>query len=297
MDNYLCFDIGGTTVKYGVLQPPNGLVMTGEIPTRGGGPGILRTLKAAGAELKNRYPAAGVCLSTAGVVDCDGGVILHASDLIPGYSGIRLKEEIEEYFHLPCEMENDVNCAGLAEVHAGAAKGCSAAVCLTVGTGIGGAFLLDGRVFRGAFGSACEVGYMHLPGGEFQDLAAASVLVSKIEQARGLEPGTIDGRWVFDHADGEDELCLQAIENMADILAMGIANICYVLNPEIVVLGGGIMARSDRVLPLIRLSMKKYLIPAVEQKTRVEAALNGNQAGMLGAWYHFCQRRGIQIIR
>ena len=75
-------------------------------------------------------------------------------------------------------MENDVNCAGLAECLAGAAKGCASAVCLTIGTGIGGAILFHDRVYHGFSGSACEVGYMNIPGGMFQDLGSAGALLS-----------------------------------------------------------------------------------------------------------------------
>lgn len=290
---YLCFDIGGTAIKYGILEPPGTFVYTGETPTRAreGGGGILRTLKKVGEELTGGYSIAGICISTAGMVDCERGRILHSAPLIPDYTGTELKREMEAYFHLPCEVENDVNCAGLAEVHAGAARGCSPAVCLTIGTGIGGALVIDGNVFHGACGSACEVGYLQLPGGQFQDLAAASVLVSDVTAALGLEPGSIDGRWVADRAQERDPVCLSAVEKMTDILAMGIANICYVVNPQIVVLGGGMMARRELFLPLVRGKLGNYLIPAVANHMRVEVAENGNQAGMLGAWYHFLGRQ------
>ena len=103
--------------------------------------------------------------------NCVGGVqnILHASDAIPGYAGISYKAYMEENFHLPCAVENDVNCAGLAESISGAGKGSRINLCLTVGTGIGGCLVVDGKVFHGASNSACEVGYMHLAPGAFQD--------------------------------------------------------------------------------------------------------------------------------
>lgn len=93
---------------------------------------------------------------------------------------LSLKRKSKRLFQIPCEIENDVNCAGLAEVTTGHAKGSNNAVCLTViGTGIGGCLLLDGQVFqRGFSNSACEVGYLHLPDGAFQDLASTTALVS-----------------------------------------------------------------------------------------------------------------------
>ncbi|MCI9326076.1 MAG: ROK family protein [Lachnospiraceae bacterium] len=293
MEYYLCFDIGGTSIKYGIWEPERGFLMTDEKPTpaKKGGSEIVSVMKKTGDELVKLYPVAGICISTAGMVDCEKGIITYASPLISDYAGTRLKEEMESYFQLPCEVENDVNCAGLAECHAGVACGYSSALCVTVGTGIGAAILLDGKVLHGACGNAGEVGYMHLPGGALQDIAAASVLVSEVESAMGLPHGSIDGKWVFDHADTGDIICLSAIEKMADILSMGIANICYVLNPQIVVLGGGILAREERLLPLVHRGLKKYLISAIAENTRVKAARNGNRAGMIGAWFHFRERR------
>ena len=87
---------------------------------------------------------------------------------------------MEEKFQIPCEVENDVNCAGLAEYRNGAAKGSKVALVLTIGTGIGGCILLEGKVFHGFSNSACEVGYMHMDDSDFQTLGAASILTKKV---------------------------------------------------------------------------------------------------------------------
>lgn len=100
--------------------------------------------------------------------------------MIPNYIGTAFKKTVEERFGIPCEVENDVNCAGLAEYKAGAAAGSKAAVMLTIGTGIGGCILLNGEVFHGFSNSACEVGYMHMDDSDFQTLGAASILTKKV---------------------------------------------------------------------------------------------------------------------
>lgn len=289
MDKFLAIDIGGTAIKYGVLDECGRFLENGERPTQAweGGKGILKKLKNIGDECGKTHSISGICISTAGMVDCEQGRITYAAPLIPDYAGTELKKTMEEWFHIPCEVENDVNCAGLAECLAGAAKGCSSAVCLTIGTGIGGAILFHDRVYHGAFGSACEIGYMNLPGGMFQDQGAASVLVSRVAAEKGTDVGEIDGKWIFEKAKEGDPCCRRAIDEMTDILGMGIANICYVLNPEIVVLGGGIMSQREYLMPGIKASLEKYLIPAVREKTKIAFAQNGNQAGMLGAYYHF----------
>lgn len=93
-----------------------------------------------------------------------------------------------------------MNCAGLAENFAGASKGSRISLCLTIGTGIGGAIVIDNQVFHGFSGSGCEIGYMHLPGGEFQDMGASSILVKKTAQYKKISPESIDGKYVFEHA-------------------------------------------------------------------------------------------------
>lgn len=292
MKEYVCVDIGGTAMKYGVVQEEGKFLETGEIPTEAwkGGPGILEKLEQICEEAGRRHHLSGICISTAGMVDCEKGEITFSGPQIPDYAGTGLKKRMEERFGLPCEVENDVNCAGLAECLAGAAKGCASAVCLTIGTGIGGAILFHDRVYHGFSGSACEVGYMNIPGGMFQDLGSAGALLSRVAGEKGLAAADIDGKWVFEQAEAGDGCCIRAIDEMADVLGTGIANICYVLNPEIVVLGGGIMSRKEYLLPRIQAGLKKHLLPAVREKTRIAFAQNGNQAGMLGAFFHFMAR-------
>ena len=293
MKKYICIDIGGTSIKYGAIQSQGEFLDTGEMPTEArqyGGSGILDKAGKIIKEYIREYSPQGICISTAGMVDCDAGKIIYSAPLIPNYTGTEIKKTLEETFCLPCEVENDVNCAGLAEYYAGAARGSMTSVCLTIGTGIGGAAVIDGKIFRGFSGSACEVGYMHLPGGQFQDLGAGSILVGKVAKSRGLCPSAINGITIFEDAKRGDAACIQAIHEMVDILGMGIANICYVLNPEVVVLGGGIMAQKEFLKEKIQTSLKKYLIPSVLDYTRLAFAENQNRAGMLGAYYNFIQR-------
>lgn len=290
MNKYICIDIGGTSIKYGVIRADGVLEQTASTPTlamQHGGPGIVRTVTGIVAEQMQRCTLSGICISTAGMVDCDAGKITYAAPLIPNYTGTEWKRILEEQFHLPCAVENDVNCAGLAEYYAGAARGSKISVCLTIGTGIGGAILIDGKVFHGFSGSGCEVGYMHLPGGEFQDLGASSVLSKKVAVRKGLPPADVNGKYVFDQARSGDAVCMQAIDEMVDVLGMGIANICYVVNPEVVVLGGGIMVEKEYLGDKMRRSLERYLLPSVAAHTRLAFAENRNNAGMLGAFYHF----------
>lgn len=293
MKEYICIDIGGTSIKHGVVRENGTFAVTGEMPTQAmeyGGPGIMEKAKKIVETYRGEYQPEGICISTAGMVDCEKGKITYAASLIPNYTGTEIKKTLESLYGIPCEVENDVNCAGLAEHFAGASKGSSISLCLTIGTGIGGAIIIDGKVFHGFSGSGCEVGYMHLPGGEFQDLGASSILVKKTAEYKGIDPAAINGKYVFEQAKQGDYDCIRAIQEMCEVLGMGIANICYVVNPEVVVLGGGIMAQKEYLKDMLRESLDKYLIPSVAQHTRLDFAQNQNQAGMLGAFYHFRSR-------
>ena len=289
MKFYVSIDIGGTSIKHGILDENIKFITSGEVATEAqkGGKNILEKVINIVSEYKKEYTLSGICISTAGMVDCEKGEIIHASDLIPNYTGTQIKKTLEDIFSIPCEVENDVNCAGLAEYFSGSAKGSSISLCLTIGTGIGGSIITNDKVFHGFSGSACEVGYMNMFKGKFEDLGATSILVKKVAKLKNCSENHIDGKLIFEMAKNNDEDCIKAIDEMVDVLGMGIANICYVINPEVVVLGGGIMAQKDYLYDKIRLSLDKYLIPTISSKTKLEFAKNQNKAGMLGAYYNF----------
>lgn len=293
MKKYVSIDIGGTAIKYGIINEEGIIISREEQPTEAykGGPFILEKVIQIAEIFCRSEDISGICISTAGVVDTKKGEIIHSAPLIPKYTGINFKEALEKRCSIPCEVENDVNCAGLAEYVSGAAKGSRISLMLTIGTGIGGSLVVDGEVFHGISGSACEVGYMHMNGSDFQTLGAASILTRKVAEWKGETSDKWDGRRVFEEAKNGDELCNKAIDEMCDILGMGIANICYVLNPEVVVLGGGIMAQEQFLRSRIEEAVKKYLLPGIAAHTSITFAKHRNDAGMLGAFYHFKNQR------
>lgn len=295
MKKYVSIDIGGTAIKYGLLSEKGEILRRSERKTESykGGPSILKKAVEITRNFCKTEEISGICISTAGMVDTKKGAIFHAAPLIPNYTGINFKKTLEEKFKVPCEVENDVNCAGLAEFVSGAAMGSKSSLMLTIGTGIGGSLILDGKVFHGFSGSACEVGYMHMLGSDFQTLGAASILTRKVAEWKNERTETWNGYYIFEEAKKGDELCIRAIDEMCDVLGLGIANICYVINPEVVVLGGGIMAQEEFLKKRIENAVDKYLIPSIASKTRIAFAKHRNDAGMLGAFYHFCQCREI----
>lgn len=289
MKKYVSIDIGGTAIKYGLLSEQGIIIHRGETPTEAwkGGPSILKKAITITDRFYQEHEIAGICISTAGIVNTEKGLIQHSAPLIPGYTGICFKEPMQQRFCVPCEMENDVNCAGLAEYLTGAGKESDPMLMLTVGTGIGGCLVTGGHVFHGVSYSACEVGYMHMLGSDFQTLGSASSLVKKIAERKQEPVENWNGLRIFSEARLGNSICIKAIDEMTDIIGLGIANLCYVLNPQTVVLGGGIMAQEDYLKDKIQTAVTSYLIDSIASHVTVTFAKHRNDAGMLGAFYHF----------
>ncbi|SEA21224.1 Sugar kinase of the NBD/HSP70 family, may contain an N-terminal HTH domain [Eubacterium aggregans] len=286
MKPYLCIDIGGTAIKHGLFSEDFKCMAKKKVPTHsaaGPEPGVLEQVFTIIKDWQAQTEVEGIAISTTGIVDPKAGQIIYASEVMPGYTGTKLKAPVENAFNLPCIVENDVNCMGLAEANLGAGRSAQSCLCITVGTGIGGSFICGGEIFHGFSNSACEVGYLRVPGGVYQDLASTSQLVKKIAEGRGISPSSINGFQIFEEARAGAKDCIIAIDEMVDILADGLANIVYLLNPEMVILGGGIMEQRDYMEPRIQSALSKRIIPVVFDQTQIALAQHGNDAGMLGA--------------
>ena len=318
---YFALDIGGTKTKYALLGEKGEILSTYEKDTEAqrGGSFILENVKGeirrVLAELKGNPPEgaqadtkvdakaertteaktepllSGICISTAGMVDEIKGEIIHAGPQIPEYKGCKWKEEIERRFSIPCEVENDVKCAGLGEYSFGSGKGTSSMLCLTIGTGIGGSFILNGEVYHGTSHSAMEIGYMQIPGGMFQRMASSSALVKRVASRKGEPEELWNGKRIFEEVAKEDKICLEELDRLCDALSIGLSNLCYAFNPECIVLGGGIMEQKEILLPKIWGHLQEHLVPIVAENTRLLAASLGNRAGLLGAYVHFHNRQ------
>lgn len=162
MKKYISIDIGGTAIKYGIICENAEIMMKETMKTEAekGGSAILEKVFVIVEKLQGRIQekASGICISTAGMVNTEQGAIFYSAPLIPNYTGMQFKKLLEDKFKIPCEVENDVNCAGLAEYRSGAAKGSHVALILTIGTGIGGSIIMDGEVYHGFSNSASKSG-------------------------------------------------------------------------------------------------------------------------------------------
>lgn len=233
---------------------------------------------------------AGIAISSAGVIDPVLGTVVYAGPTIPNYIGTDFKSRLESVFEIPVAVENDVNAALLGEYWKGAAKGSGSTFMFTIGTGIGGAFMIGDHLWHGSQLSGGEVGYLHLKNGQIQDIAASSVVVKKVSKQLGYE---INGREMFQLAKEGNSICKDAILSLVTDLSSGISDIMYLLNPETIILGGGIMQQKDYLEPLIHEAIDSILVNPRFKSKRIEFAQLGNDAGMIGALYHLHHRKKV----
>ena len=295
---YICIDIGGTSIKYGVLSEKGEIFIDGTVSTKVTEKEnfILSDVKKLVRNILDEYrnyEIKGICVSTAGIVNPEKGEIAYAGPTIPKYTGTKIKEELEKEFSISCEVENDVNCAGLGEYWRGAGKGSKSMVCLTIGTGIGGSVILDGKLLNGIGYTAGEIGYMDVNGSYIQNIASSKYLVEKVQKEKEEKEGITDaitGIDIFELAKRGDEICIAGINEIISNLAVGVRNIIYLLNPEVIVIGGGITAQKEYLEEKIRKEVNDGMISDMFRKTRIELAQQGNQAGLLGALYNFLNK-------
>ena len=291
MKCYVCIDIGGTNIKYGLANEQGTLLERGERPTLAqeeGAAGIVsKVIDIAGNYGKTHNPE-GIAIATAGIVNAkDGSIAFAGEKSFPGYTGTKLRSLVEDALGIPCAVENDVNSAGLGEYWLGAGRNASSIFMMAVGTGIGGCLLLDGKVFHGAGGSAGEIGFMRFPGQDviFEEIASTRALVERTAAACSMNPAELTGEKVFQMASDGNLEAISAVEVMAENLGDGIAQICCLLNPDVILLGGAVMKQEAVLGPLIKKHIEAHVLPAMRMGTRIAFAKLGNDAGMLGALY------------
>lgn len=300
MRKFLTIDIGGSLIKYGIIDEDGTLLYKSEIDTEAhlGGHSIIDKVKKIGKSLLEEYTVEGICVSTAGQVDSRLGKVIYATpDIIPDYTGLSVKNELETFFKLPTEVENDVNCVGLAESWLGKGKNAKSLFCLTVGTGIGGSYILDNQLHTGYSYSGGEIGYMLMNDNQtLQQIAATSSLIDYVSEKKDVEPNSLNGKIIFEQAKKGDQICIEGIDRLVKHLSKGISTIIYMMNPEMVVIGGGISAQENYLKPKIYEQLEKIMVPAILTQTSIEFASNMNNAGLIGALRNFLIKEALHPI-
>ncbi|MBM7691749.1 putative NBD/HSP70 family sugar kinase [Peribacillus deserti] len=302
MENFMVFDVGGTNVKYAVINEDGEFLVKGEFPSsRYDFDKFRDDITSITIENKQKYDVAGLAFSCPGGVDSETGIIGGYSAL-PCIHGPNFKEVFGVATGLPVEIENDANSAALGEVWKGAAKDNQNVLFVIIGTGIGGAVIKDRKIHKGANLHGGEVGYMVMDiqkenGGQhtvrtWSHLAATGALVKEVAKVKGMDPSEINGKMIFEAAQSGDQDCVEAINNFYLYLAQGIFNIQYVYDPEKIIIGGAISSRSDLIEQINKkLDLIFVSVPFARVRPVIETCHFKNDANLLGALFHYLQQQ------
>ena len=302
-------DVGGTNVKIALVDKEGSIVYSNTTPTRAemGYEYTISNIKQAIVDLMketktDKTTIEGIGFGFPGQIDCDAGIV-RVSPNIPGWINVPVAKIIEKEFGIPTKVDNDVRCAALGELAFGAGKGCQNLICITVGTGIGSGLIINGKLVRGADNAAGEIGHIKLQmhdgpicgcgdtgcleafasGPSIVAMAQEYILGGKSTKYRELANPEITPYIVAEAAKQGDKVALKIFERMGEYIGIGLASVVNLLNPEKIVIGGGVADAGDILFtPLIN-TLKKRAMPIQAKSVSVVPAQLGNAAGVIGA--------------
>ncbi|MBA2873472.1 ROK family glucokinase [Thermaerobacillus caldiproteolyticus] len=301
-------DLGGTTVKIAFVTSDGELIHKWEIDTNNSEDGkyivpdiaksIERKLEEWG---QTKDKLIGIGMGAPGPVNTETGVIYQTVNL--PWKNYPLKERLESETSLPVVVDNDANIAAIGEMWKGAGNGAKNLVCVTLGTGVGGGIIANGQIIRGINGAGGEIGHMtSVPEGGapcncgktgcLETIASATGIVriakeklAKDEKKSVLHLRTVTAKDVFDAARENDELALEIVDYVTFHLGLALANVANALNPEKIVIGGGVSKAGDILVERVRRYFDRFAFPRVAEGVTIAIATLGNDAGVIGgAW-------------
>jgi len=299
---YLAFDIGGTNLKFGVLNEQGDILQRGKVQTALSGDAIINSIVMIKEKYAPLYAFEGVAFSVPGFVDIESGY-LKTGGAITDFHEFNFKQTLMAKLSLPVEVDNDVNCVALAEKWQGNAQGSKNFLCMNIGSGIGGAIFLNDQLIRGQQYMAGEFGYM-LTGNIFACADKQVIMSDTASVMGGLRRGYIklkgdltleqvSGEDVYHLAEQGDPLAKQTIDEFYQHLAIGLYNLTFILNPEKILIGGAISNRSE-IFMAIKQKFQEILATqgnlqafSVDQLVTIESCKFKNDSGLIGAVYHY----------
>lgn len=275
-------DIGGTFIKSAVYE--HGKLHSVRETARPEPAGGRETMDCAKAILKGYGDFDAIGVSCSGQIDTERGTVRGGLGPDNGFVGTEIRKILQEAFGVPVTVDNDVNAAAVGEAYFGAGRDQKDFLCITYGTGVGGAIVLDRKVYRGSCFSAGEFGLMvtrrkgqgGFPAGIYNDIASTRALV---ERVRDYNPAFENGRLIFQHLD--DPAIKEIVDDWTGEVLTGLANLIHIFNPPCVILGGGVMEQ-PYLLHEIRRRLPDYVMDSFLNVVICQAE-TGNQAGMFGA--------------
>jgi len=306
-NNTIGIDVGGTKVLGGVVSETGEILTTARRDTpREGGRALTQAIADVANELAHEFPVDSIGVSAAGFISSDRKTIL-ATPNIAEWNGVNLDRELNEILGKTIVLENDANAAAWGEFKFGAGRGRNDLMLLTLGTGVGGGLILDGALFRGAFGIGAELGHIrivpegHLCGcgirGCLEQYSSGSALLRHAREAISASPdiarnllargdGTLEGlkgQHITDAARDGDPVAMAAFNTMASYLGAGIASLCAVIDPSCIVLGGGVIDAGEIFLgPTREAALRLIPFSGKHPYPEIVAAELGNHAGLVG---------------
>lgn len=243
--NLAAIDIGGTTIKIATWKD-NQLQDKHAIDTPKDLDGFYEALTEEVYKIKKDTKIEGVAISSPGAVNKKTGII-GGSSAIPYIHNFKIVDELEKRFGLPVSVENDANSAALGELAEGSGKGCDSMAFFVIGTGIGGALIINQKVWHGAHLFGGEFGYMIMGAHTLSELASPVAMANRFNERTGKH---LDGKTIFELADKDDPVASDERQTLIHALAVAIYNIQHSFDPEKIVLGGGI-SNNPELIPLL----------------------------------------------
>jgi glucokinase len=249
---------------------------------------------------ESQQEVSAISLVVPGTVNVAEGAVVKAPNL-PCLDGFHLGAALTDKLGLPTTIENDANAAAVGEMWQGAAVGCNTIICVTLGTGVGGGIILDGKLWRGVDGAAAEIGHMCVDPfggvactcgsrGCLEVFASATAIVRMTREASPRYPESILRRkqdrtaeMIFEAGKQGDELALEIFRRMGVYLGIGLANLINILNPEMIVIGGGVVNGWNLFEKHMHQQVEERAFPLLAARVKIERAKCGDDAGLLGA--------------
>lgn len=303
-------DIGGSTIKIGLLNLMGEIIKQWEIDTIGknGGESIVSDiwaslLKELSSTLIERE-VIGIGVGAPGFVNVKAGVVYEAVNI--GWQNYNLIDEFRTYSDLPIFIENDANLAALGENWLGAGKQAEYLLAVTLGTGVGSGIIINGKIVSGFNGTAGEMGHIIQQPNGYQCNCGRTGCLDTIVSARGIVKRTIDQlhqfpestihtylkesekittKVIFEQARNKDELCHHIIEETADYLGYALASAATIVNPSIILIGGGVSKAGEQLIKPVKKAFRQYSLERIYENCEIKATELGNNAGIIGAGY------------
>lgn len=294
--DYLCIDIGGTNIKYGVLNYNGDILMKNTSPTpKENYNKLIEAIITIYNDVKKEYSnIRGIALAVPAATDNVSGMIMSPGSL--GFiEGKNIKESLEKKLNIPVAAENDGNCAALAEVWKGSAESNNDMVLIVVGTGVGGAIIKNRKIHSGANLHAGEFGYginqFDYESKSFDTwshTASTGALIKNVSKRIGVKEGELNGFEVFRLAEEGNKIAIEEIDKFYYGLAIGIYNIQYYYDPEIILIGGAISRRETLISEIDkRLDYILAKVKIANINPKIQICHFSNDANLVGALYHF----------